>query len=81
MLFSMFLSTVLLTGIVGSSLLATGVSISTRLQGTAAGQRVVDISKGLVGKNVRFMGDGGSVYTGEIAAVILADIADFIASG
>ena len=39
---------------VDSSLLATGVSISTRLQGTATGQRVVDIYKGLVGKNVRF---------------------------
>ena len=82
----MFLSAVLLTGVVDSSLLATGVSISTRLQGTATGQRVVDIYKGLVGKNVRFCYSESSsgelnYYTGEIAAVILPDIADFIASG
>ncbi len=82
----MFLSAVLLTGVVDSSLLATGVSISTRLQGTAAGQRVVDIYKGLVGKNVRFCYSESSsgelnYYTGEIAAVILPDIRDFIASG
>ena len=45
---SMFLCAVLLASAVCSSLLATGVSIPTKLRGTAAGQRVVDIYKGLV---------------------------------
>ncbi len=84
---SMFLCAVLLASAVCSNLLATGVSIPTKLQGTAAGQRVVDIYKGLVGQDVSFVversGDAGKFvhYTGTIEAVVLADIHDFITSG
>ena len=84
---AMFLWAALLASAVCSNLLATGVSLPTKLRGTAAGQRVVDIYKGLVGRDVRFVversGDAGKFvhYTGTIEAVVLADIHDFITSG
>ena len=74
----------MLASAVCSNLLATGVRIPTKLRGTAAGQRVVDIYKGLVGRDVHFIVEkSGDVdefvnYTGTIKAVVLPDIRDFI---
>ena len=65
-----------------SNLLANtaGISIPTRLQGTAVGQRVVEIYGGLLGQEIGFF-MGGIDYTGKIAEVILPDISKFIESG
>ena len=82
-----FVSAVWLASLVCGNLLATGggVSIPPRLQGTAAGQRVVDIYKGLVGQAIRFYLDSntyfGRGYTGKIEEVIVPDIRTYIDSG
>ena len=74
---------VLLASTVCGNLLATGVKLPTNLQGTAVGQRVVDIYKGLVGRNIGFIvsdsgGDNFVCCTGTIEAVVLPDIRDIV---
>lgn len=73
---------VLLASTVCGNLLATGVKLPTNLHGTAAGQRVVDIYKGLVGRNIGFIfrkpcGDFVRC-TGTIEAVVLPNIRDSV---